>query len=317
MIATQHWGYLDGSITHPVPADPQNPSSDEKEAMHKWDAVDGTAQFLLQQWLLDTMALTIDQHPTAALQWTELSQYFTKKSAYAKNDLETTFHKMKCQKGGDVRAFLENVCFKHEELRIASVSVTAAEYERTVLKGIPPELASFTSGLLSSMCFSNASASIDIERLIDSICKEVDRLKVSCASSSNNNQKSGGKPNTAADDALAATGSKGKKKRRKGKCHNCGKMGHWAQECRSPKKDKSAEDSAKAAEKSDKAQKSETKPVGSVNAVVTQEDCPEGCWSVDIVDSIAPDSDEDEDIIDESDWFCKVDKMAAAVITPL
>jgi transposase InsO family protein len=55
----------------------------------------------------------------------------------------------------------------------------------------------------------------------------------------------------------------------------------------------------------------------SANAVVTQEDCPEGCWSVDIVDSIAPDSDEDEDIIDESDWFCEVDETAAAVITPL
>jgi hypothetical protein len=102
MIATQRWGYLDGSIARPVPADPQNPTADEKEAMHKWDTVDGTAQFLLQQRLLDTTALTIDQHPTAALQWTELSQYFTKKSAYVKNDLETTFREMKCQKGSDV-----------------------------------------------------------------------------------------------------------------------------------------------------------------------------------------------------------------------
>jgi hypothetical protein len=116
--------------------------------MRKWDAVDGTAQFLLQQRLLDTTVLTIDQHPTTVLQWTELSQYFTKKSAYAKNDLETTFREMKCQKGGDVRAFLANVRFKREELRIAGVTVTAAEYECTVLKGIPPELASFASGLL-------------------------------------------------------------------------------------------------------------------------------------------------------------------------
>ena len=323
MIATQRWGYLDGSVTRPVPVDPANPTPDEEEKGRKWDVVDQSAQFLLQQRLLDSTALTIDQHPTAALQWRELTQYFTKKSAYAKNDLETTFREMRCTKNGDVRVFLASVRTKREELRIAGVTVTDAEYERTVLKGIPPELASFASSLLSSARFSNASAPIDIERLIDSICEEADRLKASRVSSSNNHQKSGGKSNAAADDALAATGSEGKKKRRKGKCHNCGKMGHWARECRSPKKDKPAEDSAKAAEKSeksdksDKAQKSETKPVGSANAVVTQEDCPDGCSSVDVVDSIAPDSDEEDELIDESDWLCEVDEMAAAVITPL
>ena len=41
------------------------------------------------------------------------------------------------------------------------------------------------------------------------------------------------------DEALAATASNdGKRRRRKGKCHNCGKPGHWAKECRSLKKDK-------------------------------------------------------------------------------
>jgi hypothetical protein len=180
-----------------------------------------------------------------------------------------------------------------------------------VLKGILEELTRFASGILSSTCIFKASA-VDTETLIDHICKEADRLKNHHAKSQSKDP--GAKSLATSDDTLAATGSGGKKKRCKGDCHNCGKAGHWARDYRSPKKEKPAEDTAKAG-KTDKAQKSEMKPVGLVNAVVTQDEAIEGkCWAVEL--SLGA-SDPGDDLIDESDWLCKVEETAAPVITPV
>jgi len=192
---------------------------------------------------------------------------FTAKSVYAQNDLESSFYEMCCTKGGDVHAFLGSLRYKREELAAAGVHITNKEYQRTVLKGILEELACFALGLLSSARLVHRASSIDTETLIDHICKEADRLRNRRGERGKpQSSQSGARNQAAGDDALTATGSEGNKKKcRKGKCHNCGKPGHWARECRSPKKEeKPAEDSPK----SDKAQKSDTKPVGLANCYV-------------------------------------------------
>ena len=102
-------------------------------------------------------------------------------------------------------------------------------------------------------------------RDINHICEEADRLKNHCARSQPNLSQSGAKIQAAGDEALAAMGSEGKR-RRKGKCHNCGKQGHWARKCQSPKKEVKPGNEAPKAERSNKP---ETKPIGSVNAVTT------------------------------------------------
>src|SRR6266702_2189929 len=208
--------------------------------------------------------------------------------------------------------FLGSLRYKREELAAAGVHITNKEYQRTVLKGIPEELARFASGLLSSARLVHRASSIDTETLIDHICEEADRLRNRWADRGKpQSSQSGAKSQAAGDDALAATGSEGnKKKRRKGKCHNCGKSGHWARECRSPKKEETpAEDSPKPS----KAQKSDTKPVGSANAVATPDEDADGCWAM----VLAPRGHdlEDFDLIDESDWLSEEEEVAAAVIT--
>ena len=190
------------------------------------------------------------------------TQEYTAKSAYAQADLHQAFLDMQCTKGGDVREFLANLCCKREELAAAGVKVSDNEYQRTILKGIPGELAMFASHLLSSALIVHGAAKINLDALTSQICEEADHLKSRCP------KGQGGKKDIT-DEALSTTGSdNGKRWCHKGKCHNCGKLGHWAKECRSPKKDKEDSTGTQSTQAQPTSSKPENKPVGSANAVI-------------------------------------------------
>ena len=129
---------------------------------------------------------------------------------------------MHCIKGGDIKEFLGNLCYKKEELVAAGVHITDKEYKHTILQGIPSELATFTSHILSSALLVHGAKSVSIEALINQICEEADQLRTQHVKGQNNQ---GGKKDSP-DEALATTSTEGGKKHCKGKCHNCGKPGH-------------------------------------------------------------------------------------------
>ena len=184
------------------------------------------------------------------------------------------------------------------------MSITDRDYQRTVLKGITEDLARFASGILTSARILGPTSVIDTDTLIDYICEEADCLKNRRARSHKDTKV---KQKASGDQALAATGSEGKKRQRKGNCHNCGKAGHWARECRSPKKEEKDGDGAPKA-------KPETKPVGSANAVATSDEGFDGCWVAELaIEELKLDA---PALIDESNWLCEEGETAAAVITP-
>jgi len=264
------WGYFDGTKSHPVPKDKDNPTDTEVEAREKWDYKDLIACYLLSQRLPDTTAIHISGYNTVKEQWEKVSKEFLAKSVYTQNNLEHAFLQMHCPRGGDVQAFLTNLMYKHEELAAAGVTISTKDYECTVFRGIPEDLAKFVAHLLSSARLIHGTTSIDTDTLISHICEEAEHMKNHRMWDQSNQ---GGKKEGQTDEALAATSSDGGKKKqcRKGKCHNCGKPGHWACECRSPKKEEGASGQATSLLLSGTASKPEMKPVGSANVVTTND----------------------------------------------
>jgi hypothetical protein len=201
MQVNRRWGYFDGKITCPEPADPSNVTEDKQKSIEKWDHKDLVTRYLLSQRLPDSTAVRMGAYPTAKARWDRVNDEFTAKSVYAQNDLESTFYDMRCAKGGDVHVFLTSLRYKREELSAAGVSISDKEYQRTVLKGILEELARFASGILSSACIFKVST-VDTETLIDHICEEADRLKNRRAKSQSKDP--GAKSSATSDDCYVS-----------------------------------------------------------------------------------------------------------------
>jgi gag-polypeptide of LTR copia-type/Zinc knuckle len=235
MQATRRWGYFDGTTPCPSPKDPAEPTKDEIEAIKQWEREDLVTRYLLSQYLPDTTFMRLYKYSTAQLRWKHVNDEYTAKNACVQKNLEQAFFEMRCPKGADVRTFLTNLRYKGEELAAAGVYVTNKDYQRAILRGIPDELADFTSQVLLSVQLAKDVSTVDTDILIDHICEEDERLKNYCPRGQQNQGKN--KQGCQTGEALAATGSAGgKKKRCKGKCHNCNKAGHRARECRTPTK---------------------------------------------------------------------------------
>ena len=80
-------------------------------------------------------------------------------------------------KGGNVWTFLMDLRYKREVLAAAGVHITDKEYQHTLFRGIPDELARFASQLLSATRLVHDASTVDTDTLIGYICEEAERLK--------------------------------------------------------------------------------------------------------------------------------------------
>jgi len=297
MEANQKWGHFNSKSPCPVPADINKPTDDEKKEIADWKQEETVTMYLLSQHLPDSTAVHLKSLTSAKEHWDKVKTEFSMKSQYAEMDLLTAFSKMCCPCGGDVRTFLGQMCIKREELSVVGVTMGEKEYHSAIIKSIPDEMSKFASRLLTAAHVLSPTTSIDPDVLIDHISEEADCL-AACHKCEGGGGPSGkGKQSQNQDKAMAATHGDGGKKRRKGKCHNCGKLGHWACECRSPKRDQSNQNQNQSQLSGQSSQpptyqnvtKPENKPVGSANAMATPEDDtsaegwtsvePDECWS--------------------------------------
>jgi hypothetical protein len=229
MKAVRRWAYFTGEEPCPEGMGASKATSAEQGAIEAWEYEDSVASYLLYQRLPDAIVMRLSVCSTTHERWEKITREFQAKSAYAQADLHEAFLEMHCAKGEEVRDFLASLCCKREELAAAGVLISEKEYERTILRGIPSELATFASHLLSSALIVHGATSIDLDALVNQICEEADRLK----SQRTRSQPSEGRKSKPETEVFMAA-EPGGRRRRRGKCHKCGEEGHWARECCTP-----------------------------------------------------------------------------------
>ena len=148
---------------------------------------------------------------------------------------------MWCPKGSDIREFLTSLKKRCHKLTAASITVTDPKYKHTIIHGLPdplPAYASQTMGSLYLTCKLTCKP-FNMTDIIDMLCKEADCLKTVKDLAQGQGKGKNQSPLQAPDKALAATGTfKGSDNQCcKGKCHHCGKEGHWKHKCHSRKRE--------------------------------------------------------------------------------
>jgi hypothetical protein len=206
-----------------------------------------------------------------------IKQKFTAKSEYAKANLYQSFLDMMCPKGGNIHKFLNNLSTKHHELKAISITVTDINYRHIILHSMPASISAYASNTLTTLTIISevTRKPVNMEKLLSNISDEADRMKAQHPPA-----HSRGKKEDHTDEALAVTSRHGKRKHRKGTCNHCSIEGHWIQECHTKKwEDAIARNQGAQSQSRQSAQaslgnsgsKPKNKPIGSVNAVTTND----------------------------------------------
>jgi hypothetical protein len=145
------WGHMDGTTALPTPVDPAAVTAEETAAIAQWAKDEALAQNLIGSRISDSTTFLFTNTMTAAKMWAAIVAEFTSKGAYAQTELRTKFLESKCPRDGDVRAWLNSLCTKKEQLSAVGVTIDDQDFRSTIIASLPPSLATFASNQLTAV----------------------------------------------------------------------------------------------------------------------------------------------------------------------
>lgn len=227
--------HIDGSATSPTappaPADPAAPTAAEtalltayNTSLTEWMKGEATMKQLIASTIPDSLFMKVRNKPTALEIWTTLANEFQNKSRMVSVDLHRRLQDKKAGNKDDLRAHFNELRTMRENLASMGHPPTEQEFYSIVLGSLPDAYDTYVSAVLATSSIlassSVSSSGLTADELMQTVTEEYDRRTL----------KSKGRGESK-DAAFTANERGGQKK---GKCHNCGKSGHFKRDCWAP-----------------------------------------------------------------------------------
>ena len=192
-----------------------------KKEMKEWKQGEAIAKQQIASSIPDSLFMKIRAKGTAREIWTELGNHFEKRSRMVSIDLRRRLQEIRCAEKGDVLAHFATLRTMREDLASMGESLTENDFYAIIMGSLPASFDPYISAVNATSSVMGKQLSAD--DLMLTITEEYERRNLK--------SKSGKKDENVA--LYSNDSEKGKKggSKKDVVCHNCGKKGHYKNEC--------------------------------------------------------------------------------------
>ena len=206
------WGFVDGSEVKPEDVE-------DAGVRTKWRKGNQKALYFIGTSIAPELQIHVDNVTTAREAWTALKDQFQRVSLMQKIRLRKQYYRLELQYGGDIHEHIRKLCELHNQMKELGEDTNDKDLAMTLLASLPFEryqslIVSLDVAGEDNLKFNNVKALLlnEVDRIADSTIED--------------QQMVAKKATTGSFTQLKASP----------KCYNCGKRGHIAKNCYSPKK---------------------------------------------------------------------------------
>src|SRR6267154_1641685 len=231
-------GYLSGKtpmLANPAAGKPSGWSpatADEVKAMKEyekelteWVEKDAVVRQQIAVVIPNTLFVKLLSKSTAKEYYDTLKAQFEQRSLVVSIELRHQLGELKLKNGGDARTHIEKMMMIREELASMGKPVSDEDLFNMIFASLPRSYNTILSTVASSIKLLQRTLTAD--DLMGLVIDEYDRYLLQDGAKS----KSKGGDEVFGADAKRGKGKGKGKTKAEGDCHNCGKPGHWKEDC--------------------------------------------------------------------------------------